>query len=486
MRKNLGVRGEYTRLNAALIAVFIAVVAILNVIVYALSDKYEWYIYEAESYSHSIGVASDNIFSDTEQKDVEIIFCMEEDELTSDVIYNLVWQTARQLEEKFDFITVDTVNIYLHPSRVSPYKYTALEDGTEIRNTINTSSVIFVCGDEFRVDTLSSFFVLDGSGYINSYNGEEYMLSCIKWVQTDEHPIVYFTSTHGENYTGLLGFYNILTACGYEVRMLDLAADEIDERATLIVISNPIYDIERAAEGSGIVSEAEQLEAFLSRGGTLFVTVDPYIKSPLTQLRAFLSEWGMDTDRSIITDTENSITYDGYTLVAKYADTALGKSIGARVASFNTSQTILRDASPITVSQREGIDTQAIITAYPTAKSYYDGALHSDGGSFPLLAMAEKSGGNGGRVILSSGAYLLANDILNSKVYSNRELVFSLLEHIGADYAVIGADVLPISSNMLEGLTTGVARIYAVTLIGIIPLAVALVGVVYIVRRRNK
>ena len=486
MNKKRSVSSDYKGFNAMLIVAFILIVALLNIIVFALSERYEWFIYREESYSHTIGEAADDLFAEEEQKEVEIIFCMEEDELTSDVVYDLVWQTSQQIAEKFDFVTVDTVNIYLQPSRVSPYKYTTYEDGTEVRNTINTSSVIFVCGDQFRVETLSSFFILDGEGYINSYNGEEYMLSCIKWVQTENHPIAYFTNTHGENYSGMLSFYNILTASGYDVRMLDLSADKIDDRASLIIISNPIYDIERAAEGSGIISEAEQLEAFCERGGTLFVSIDPYIKSSLTQLRAFLSDWGMDTDPSIIMDTENSITHDGYTLVARYAETGAGAEIAERVQSFNTAQTILRDASPITVTEKDGIETSVVISSYPTTKSYYNGQLYSDAGNFPILALSERAGGDTGRVILCSGAYLLANDVLNSKVYSNRELVFALLERSGAEYAVIGAEVLPISSTLLEGLTTGDSRVYAIMLVGVVPLLIAAAGIVILTKRKNR
>ena len=486
MNRKMNASGEYSRLNTAFIAVFVGAVILLNFIVYALAVKFEWYIYAEESYEHTIGTASDVLFSENEQKDVEIIFCMEQDELSSDVIYDLVWQTALQLEQKHDFVTVSNVNIYLQPSKVAKYKYTTHEDGSKTRNVISTSSVIFVCGEEFRVETLSSFFVLDSEGRVQSYNGEEFMLSCIKWVQTDDHPIAYFTHTHGENFTGLMAFYNILTACGYELRTIDLASEKLDERASLVIISNPLYDIEKAAEGSGIVSDAEQLDAFLSRGGTLFVSIDPYIKSPLTQLRAYLSSWGMDTNPSIITDTENSITHDGYTLVAKYAQNGLGREIADDVAKYNTSQTILRDASPITLTQKDGVQTSEIVSSYPSAKSYYGGSLYSDGGNFTLLAVSERDEGRGGRVILSSGAYLLANDVLNSSVYSNRELILSLLEHSDAPYAVKGASVLPISSTMLEGLTASAARAYAVVLIGVIPALVALFGILYLARRKNR
>ena len=140
MNKNNSVRGEYKKLNTALIAVFLCLVAILNIIVFALSEKYEWYIYKEESYKSSIGTASEHLFADKEQKDVKIIFCMEEDELASDVIYDLVWQTAVQLQDKFDFITVENVNIYLQPSKLSKYKYITYEDGTPVVTNTETGA----------------------------------------------------------------------------------------------------------------------------------------------------------------------------------------------------------------------------------------------------------------------------------------------------------------------------------------------------------
>jgi LPXTG-motif cell wall-anchored protein len=39
---------------------------------------------------------------------------------------------------------------------------------------------------------------------------------------------------------------------------------------------------------------------------------------------------------------------------------------------------------------------------------------------------------------------------------------------------------------MLEGLTAGTARTYAVVLIGVIPALVALFGILYLARRKNR
>lgn len=474
---------EYARIGAAFTAAVVCLVAILNVIIFALGSKYKWYFFEAENYQHTISNSSYELFEGDEEQ-TEIIFCMEKEEIEEDIICNLVWQTANQLAERHDFIEISNVNIYLQPKKLAKYKYTIDENGNQVQSAvINKETVIIANKENYRVLTLSDFFILNSNGVITSYNGEEVMLSALSWVQRETHPIAYFTNTHGENVSSLLAFYNVLINSGYDVRTIDLFSEKIDESAELIIMSNPIYDIERAADGSGIISEAEQLSAFLSRGGTLFVGLDPYIKSELTQLRAFLSEWGMETDASIIMDSENAISHDGYTLVTKYADSELGREIYSEIEKYNKSYTIVKDASPIILEDREKAQASAILTAYPSAKAYKNGKLSSDEGSFVLLAMAQSGEG---KVILSSGAYLVANDVLNSEVYSNRELLFTLLEQAGCDYTTKGANALPIASNMLEGLTTRVSDLYATLLIIIIPLAVGACAFVVVTKRKNR
>ncbi len=474
---------EYTRVSAAFIAVIIALIAILNVTVFALGSKLEWYFYKSESYEHTVGDTSYGLFSDAEQSPTEIIFCMEKEELVGDVMFNLVWQTALQLQERHDFISVKNVNIYLQPKLLSQYKYTVNENGEKIQTaTIDKNTVIVSSEKGYRVHTLSDFFVLNSRQVITAYNGEEVMLSALAWVQRETHPIAYFTNTHGENYSSLLEFYNVLSACGYEVRMLDLFSEKIDENAEIIVMSNPIYDIERASDGSGIISESEQLIDFLSRGGTLFVSLDPYVKSELTQLRAFLAEWGMVAESSIITDMDNSITHDGYTLVASYAQSEVGERIYNKVKEDNTSYTVVKDASPILLQEGEIAKAEAVLVSSPSAKAYYNGALVSDAGSYTILAMAE----NEGKVFLSSGAYLTANDILNSKVYSNRELLFAILDEAGCDYSTAGSVILPIGNNMIEGLTSSRADLYAIIFVLVIPLVIAALAIVILTKRKNR
>jgi ABC-2 type transport system permease protein len=474
---------EHARVGTALTLAFICAIAVFNTIIFALASKYEWYFFKEESYEHNISEASERELSALEGE-TEIIFCMEKDELESDTIYNLVWQTANQLAEKSELIKIKNVNIYLQPKEVSKYKYTIDENGERVQTArIDKRTVIIATDTEYKVLTLSDFFVLNTESIITAYNGEEVMLSSILWVEKKEHPIAYFTNTHGESFSSLLGLYNMLYASGYEVKMLDLFAEEIDERASLIIMANPIYDIERASLSSGIVSENERLTGFLLRGGTLFVTLDPYVKSELKNLRTLLSEFGMNTNNAIINDAENSITHDGYTLVAQYADTEFGRDFYESVSRYNSSYTVVKDASPITLGKGVRGEASAILTSSSSAKAYENGELSSDEGNFTLLAMSE---GEGGRVILSSGAYLAANDAVNSEVYSNRELLFTIMERAGAENNLIGTRIMPIGNNMIEGLTAKRSQTYAFLLVILIPVVIGVASFIILRRRKNR
>lgn len=474
---------QHARVGLFLTLAFICAVAVFNTIIFALATKYQWYFFKEESYEHNISDTSVRELSGiTEQ--TEIIFCMEQDELEADVIYNLVWQTAKQLAERHDFIKLRNVNIYLQPKEVSKYKYETDENGERVQTAkINKLTVIVATENEYKVHTLSDFFVLNEKSIITAYNGEEVMLSSILWVQSENRPIAYFTNTHGESFSSLLGLYNTLNAAGYEVKMLDLFTEEIDENASLIIMANPIYDIERASLSSGIVSENERLTGFLLRGGTLFVTLDPYVKSELKNLRSLLSEFGMNTNNAIINDAENSITHDGYTLVAQYADTEFGKDFYESVSRYNSSYTVVKDASPITLGKGARGEAGAILTSSPSAKAYENGELCSDEGNFTLLAMSESENG---RVILSSGAYLCANDVVNSEVYSNRELLFTILDRAGAEHNLIGTDIMPIGNQMIEGLTAKTGQTYAIILVVVIPLMIGLASFILLTRRKNR
>ena len=472
--------------GAAFVAAVLVALVLVNVIINALAARFSWYLYTEERYEHTIGNAADAVLRDVpDGKTVKVLFCMAEDKMEADTVYALVLNTFRQLEARYDFIEIDFVNIYLRPDLVAPFRETA-EEG--IKNTITEQSVILVSGEDrknYRVENLQSFFVLDGEQRITAYNGEEIAVSCVAWVLAEHHPLAGFTVGHGENQSDLLAFYTALVASGYEIRLLDLNED-IPEGMELIVIANPRWDFLRGAEGSGVESELDRLEAFLADGGALFVSLDPYAKAPLNGLRAFLAERGLAATQDVIRDPQNSITTDGYTLVTEFAPSAFGGAITARLGAFGTSRAIVREASVLSLLSVDGYTVEPILLSSAASQSYRNGVMTSGDGSFPVLAVSKKAldGGKTETVFLSSSVYFLANDVMNSAIYANRDVVLASIEKASGNPTPVGCDVLSIEQSRLEDLTMGEARLYTLLVAVVAPLVVSAVGIFIIVRRK--
>ena len=303
-------------IGAATVIVVIALLVILNVIVYALGSKYSWYLYTAPRYEHMIGNSSETYFADLDQgRELKIRFCMNKEDLESDSAYCLVLETARQFADKYDFISVDFINTVVYPDEVSRYKYGAApqydENGKKIKkNSVTKESVVFDAGgNDFTVASLPAFFILDSQQYVTGYDGERVMSALIHRTMADERPTACFTRGHGETSNELL--YNILICAGYAVTTVDLAKEEVPEGTSLLIISNPLYDFETGAAGTGIVSEIERLNAFADAGGTVFAVLDPLV-TDLPHLNAYLAGWGLSRREGTVRDMINSLTSDGY------------------------------------------------------------------------------------------------------------------------------------------------------------------------------
>ena len=491
MEEKIPTRRERRGLGTVLLVSVLALLVVANLIVSAFATRFGWYLYRAERYEHTIGDTSETLFSDvSEEERVRVIFCKAEDELLKTVTDTLVLNTVRQLAARHPFIEIEFVNIYLNPGRVKQYRERTTVTGETVTAPITEDSVIFSRGtgaeEVFRVESIQTFFICDEKGAPTAYNGEEAALSCILWALRDEHPVAGFTASHGENYADMLAFYTTLLAAGYDVSVLDLTK-EIPEGIELIVITNPLWDFDRGAAGSGIQAELDRLADFLDGGGSLFVSLDPYAKAPLTGLREFLAARGLTASRDVIRDMTNSITYDGFTLVTEPAAGALATRLADRIGSYTDARTVVREASPIVCQPVDGWTAEPLLLSSPSAETYRDGKPVGGADRYAVLAASVAEGtGDRGTVILSSSVYFLANDVLNSATYTNRDALLAALELASGRTAPIGCSILAIGNDRLEDLTMGTARLYAALLTLALPLVIGAVGTAVLIRRKNR
>lgn len=262
---------------------------------------------------------------------INIIFCADRDVVWSNDQMRYVLYTALQLEKEYkDHITVDFVNINKNPSAVQKYKATSA-------TRIYSSNVIFEFGTEYRVYSMSNFFVNNEESTTPwAYNGEKHFANAILAVTRAESPVACFLNNHGENVTDISAFRQLVEKSGYIVQDLDLEKEEIPENCRLLICYDPQTDFYAFGNmGEAGVSEIDKLDKYLDGCFSFMLFVDNETPE-LPNLEEYLEEWGVTIARGTIEaeegnytirDTVSKLDKDGYTPIATYATAGLGASI---------------------------------------------------------------------------------------------------------------------------------------------------------------
>ncbi|MBQ7387325.1 MAG: Gldg family protein [Clostridia bacterium] len=484
----------------AVTVILIASVMLLNMILYTIGQNYQLYLRFDKEEDLSISDASDKNFEDAVLRGdkVTVTFCMYRDVIENHSTGKLVLNTAEEFAEKYpELITLRFVNIITQLDErgnfidTAPYEAFSEEYGVPL----SRYSVIFECGNKVRVltDTYTSagfadFFTFDSSGSVTSYSGEETFASMINYVmQSDEPKYAYFTTGHSEMPS--VSLYSVLTRAGYIVEEINLRkVDKIPDNAGLVVISNPISDFERAAEGSKLHSEIERLRDYAERGGNFLVTLDP-VASATPVLYSFLAEFGFAPDRTsegeshIVKDTENGITTDGFTLVASYADGDVPLAVKEKT-DIGGGNIIIRYVSSLTLSGA----ARPLLLASRSAVTEAGGDTVNTDGSYVVAGYSElecESGSTASMVVVPS-VYLTATDAIVTNGYANKDFIYALCETLfEADSMTYGCTSYVYNDTVLENLTMGTAKVYTAVAIAI-PVVIAALGAVLIIRRKNR
>ena len=489
--------------SGVMTTLIIAVVMVLNAILFTLTQAFGWQFSYTDKYDYSLSGSTDVLFAEAieNNKKVKISFCMAEDEVKVHSTGSEVYTTAINFAERYpDLIELDFINIITRQDKdgnlVSLSKYQKDMSGNPTR--ILKTSVIFECGKNYRVITdnvtsagFATFFNLDSSLYVNSYNGEEVIAAMVSWVLTDEHKTAYFTQHHGE--TAEISFSNLLVCAGYEVNTVDLRLDKVPDNCDLLIISNPTSDFEAAREGSDVIAEVDRLEAYIERGGNILVTLDPYVKG-LPVLEGVLAKHGIRfssselengrTVRNMVKEDSDAIMLDGFTFVSGFASNEVGSAISSTVKKYSDGGVILRDASALELSD----NAVPVLVSSGSARLEAGGKVVSRSGSYTVAAASEHvtRSGEVTKIFVVPSVYLAVSDSLVTNGYSNKDFIYAVFdEFYGAEGMPYGCKTVVYSSQTLENLTMGTARLYTAIVMAI-PAAIAITGAVIIVRRKNR
>ena len=421
-------------------------------------------------------------------KKIEILFCTDPDILLSSALTRIPYM-ATALDNKFENVTVNTVNSVLNPSAVSEYKTTSL-------TKIKPSNVIISYGSTYRIIDVKSLWGVNDSDQYVSYNGEYKMASIIKSLTAVEKPEVCFVTNHGEEYYDvenpssdmsqkLAAFYELLINRGFKVSTIDLENEEIPEDCVLLVINNPKEDLKSGSlDNLYDYSEADKIDRYLVRDyGSVLATKDYEISLPIFEQLMF--EWGIEFCEGIVKDDPSK----GGALSGEHVSGGLGTDIVGKYITNDKSHAyeIYKDYATLPSAPRFIIPNTGYIkcsfkensfkqedgafyadrnystffTTSANAKAYDEnGYLVSDSGMKDLMAVATRTELDGytaeysySYIAAAHSPDFLSSDVLANASYANYDILTAIINNISrADrYASISLGGLSLNSSSYGG-----------------------------------
>ena len=506
---------RYATVAAVLTAMVLLVTVLVNVVVSSLVERYELYTSLTPTLAFDVSedcyTILESTFDACKTEDgtlpqVEILFCDLEDTVKAEGNENYyLYYTAVELAERFENISLQFYDIYINPTPVKPYTISTNPlTGEEIVTSLNSTSVIVVCGDYHRVYRWTDFYVFadDTSGEPWAYSGERKVSSALMHAVDDDPRIACLLTNHGEvSYDYEL--LNILDDAGYTVVYLDLYKEPIPATCDLIISYNPNTDL--VADELSDISEKEILDAFLAEDGNSFFLFLENGTPQMPNFESYIKEWGIETEyaknattgvshRYMVQDTSGSLTSDGYTIYGYAVNEENNRFINPdnQYVIFGNATALAVTGEGYTV-QADGTYTSmnGTRTLYPLYRSS-ENTLHwangqvVDGGSCILMSLTEQKNATGSSYVgVVSSVDFGTRTYLQSAVYDNGDVLLSLFEEISESKAPTGLTIKPFVSYDISIITTAQMLRWTIALALIPTVTVLAVALVVLVRRRR-
>ncbi len=508
-RNNNKRRLKYGTVSLLLCILAVTCVILLNVIAAVLCMRYEFmYIELNRPPVYDIGDECIDYIERVvipEVKDngekIKIIFCDTRESLRSEDIYKYVFDSFIDVSERFDeYIEIDYLNIFDNPSEAKKYGVSSVKD------------VVCVYKDKHETLNLADFYsykTVDYQDVVTAYNGERLIASCLMRVTQESSPMCYLTVNHGEAY-GDYELVKVLAEAGYTVGTLDLYSAEIPEDCEILITFDPKKDLTVSGETSSI-SEVDKLDRFMSGGGKymVFLSADTFASGGFENMESFLSSWGINymhktTESGIeacylVKDSANSLSVDGYKVLASRAELGIGADIigqsGAPNSFANTtymsvSDGFVPDGKGNYVSAESGRVLSPLFLAHSSAVAWADGraVTRASEEDFILMSISEQDVGEGKKsyLLASASVDFASGDAMQSASLGNSRTVSEIIRYMGKEDAPSSLVSKPIGESEIKSLTARDANIITVALV-VLPLIVMFsVGTAVLIRRRNR
>jgi len=348
--------------------------------------------------------------------------------------------------------------------------------------SVPNNSLIVVSGDKSRYISYNNIYLTDVNyttySYDTSFDGEGAITSAISYVVSDDLPMVYVLTGHGEAELPAT-FSEQIEKDNVELTEFSLLnEDEIPEEADCVLIYAPETDISE--------EEEKILYEYTSGGGKLFVCAGPTEDGTLTNLCALLYEYGVSVCDGIVVEADRNYYafQQPYILLPEIEDTEITSSLLEEKyyaivpiaqgldTSASSSTTVLLSTSDSAFSKLAGYD----LDTYEKEDGDTDGPF--------ALAVSVDCGNEGSIVWVASSDFL--DEMYNS--YSsgaNVNFAMNALHDLVGESEAMSIRTKSLGYNYLTVSTSAASTLKTVMII-ILPAFFIVLGVTVVITRRTK
>ena len=265
--------------------VVLAILVVINIMASSISSAYtKLDISSSQLYSIT---SNTKVVVNNLQKDVTIYWIVQADEEDS-VIENLL----EKYESLSDHIKVVKKNPDVYPTFAQQYT----------DDTVMNNSLVVECGDVYRYISYADIYLADVDyttySYVYSFDGEGAITSAIDYVVSEDLPVVYTLTGHGEEdlpeeFAKQIERENTETA---ELSLLTV--DEIPEDAACILIYAPTSDISS--------DEKDMLSEYVEKGGKLMVVSSTQKDTSLDNLNSIAADYSVTVNDGLVVEGDRS------------------------------------------------------------------------------------------------------------------------------------------------------------------------------------
>lgn len=265
--------------SMAMAAIFIVIIVVINMIVGAIPSKYSQ-IDVSSSKLYTIGDETKKVLKALD-KDVTI-YQIAQSGSEDDTISNLL----KRYEDESKHIKVEVKDPVVNPKFASEYT----------TDDLAANSLIVVCGDRNKVISYNDMYStsVDYNTWqqtTTGFDGEGQITSAIGYVTSEDLPIMYTLSGHGEKDLDF-SFKEDIQKANIDIKELNLLTEgKVPDDADCLMIVSPTSDI----------SEEEKTEIldYLEAGGKAMIFSD-YTQDDLPNFDAVLASYGVKRAEGIV------------------------------------------------------------------------------------------------------------------------------------------------------------------------------------------